>query len=106
MKVTMIYDTIYSDEEKCKYIDVIIVITDDDVRYFVQNTKPVNYKYRGFDTLDDVYDFARHESMQESDLAQFAFKTKYAFHDDNDFFKWINDMCDDMNSLREIFVNL
>lgn len=104
MKVTMIYDTIYSDEEKCKYIDVIIVITDDDVRYFVKNTKPVNYKYRGFDTLDDVYDFARYEGMQESDLAQFAFKTKCAFHDDNDFFKWINDMCDDINSLREIYL--
>lgn len=106
MKVTMIYDTIYSDHNKCHYINVITVITDDDVRYFVENTKPVNYKYRGFDTLDEVLDFARYECIREENCGEYAFDTKHAFHSKIEFYNYINSMCDDMNSLREIFINL
>ena len=104
MKVTIIYDTIYTDE--VNYVNVQTIIFGDDVRYFVQNTKKdVNYRYRGFDTLDDVYDFARYEEEQTHDLTPAMFKTNYAFHSEIEFSAWINSLCDDMNSLSEIFIS-
>ena len=106
MKVTIIYDTIYygDDDAKVNFVNVQTIIFGDEVRHFVQNTKAVNYRYRGFDTLDDVYDFVRYESMQEQDLNEFAFKHHMAFHTEHDMCKWINDMCYDGGDLQEIFV--
>jgi hypothetical protein len=107
MKVTIIYDIIYitnDDNAKIDYANVQTIIFGEDVRYFVQNIRATNYRYRGFDTLDDVVDFVRYESMQDADLAEFAFKTKYAFRTESEMCKWISSLCESTDDLTEIFI--
>lgn len=97
MKVTIIYD-------KMNGVNVQTLIYGEDVRYFAQNTKAVNYRYRGFDNLDELKDFTSDESLQSKDLAPFAFKAKQAFSDEYAMCEWICSMCEKFSDLKEIYI--
>lgn len=97
MKVTIIY------QDSPNSVDALrTVIFGEEVRYFVQCTKGVNYRWRGFSTMEDVLEFFSDEEMQAEDLLAYEFDSKFAFHTSQEFDMWINSLCDDMWSLTEL----
>lgn len=101
MKVTIIYDEICLD---CiNHINVQIVIINKEFRYFVQNTQnDVNYRYRRFDCMTDVVDFANSKEEQCLNAKAEDFKYNYAFRYEEDFCSWLNSICNN-EELVEIF---
>lgn len=100
MKVTIIYDSICLDG--VNRIEVQTFVLGDEVRYYVQNTEKVNYRYRGFYSLSDVYDFARYHDERLNDATEFEFVHKMAFKSESEMCSWINSICN-TTELTEVF---
>lgn len=100
MRVTIIYDSICLDGVNC--VNVQTIILGDEVRYYVQNTEDVNYRYRGFLSLYDVYDFARCHDERLNNATEFEFVHKMAFKSESEMCSWINSICN-TTELTEVF---
>lgn len=99
MKVLIIYDSIDSHP-------IRIVKYGEEVRYFgQQNFGEVPHKLRGFDKLEELYEWATDEKEYCRRMRADEYNTKYAFYNEREFNCWINSLCDDMDSLEEIYLD-
>lgn len=98
MKVLIIYDSLNSHP-------IRIVKWGEEVRYFGEQLRgEVPHKLRGFDRLDETYEWATDEKEYCRRMRADEYNSKYAFYNEGEFNAWINSMCDDMNSLTEIYL--
>ena len=95
--VTLIYDKINEHE-------VIILISEEEARFFLKHPHTnVNYLYRAFDSLAELVEFLNDEDIYLDKLPSYEFLTKRAFKYEEEFFKYINNLCENAEDLKEIY---
>ena len=97
--VTLIYDKINEHE-------VIILMFKEEVRFFFKHPHTnVNYLYRAFDSLAELVEFLNDEDIYLDNLPSYEFLCKNAFKYEEEFYKYINNLCENAEDLKEFYLD-